>query len=1030
MAQTDTFAGDERHINSAASSNARKARTDREQARSLAADLEREIEGEVRFDAGSRALYASDLSIYRQVPIGVVIPRTDLDVIATVAACRRHGVPILGRGAATSLAGQTCNVAVVIDFSKYMNHVDWIDPERKLARVQPGVICDHLRKSARAHGLTFGPDPGTHKYCTLGGMIGNNSCGAHTQMAGKTVDNVATLDILTYDGERFETGPTSDEERAAIIAGGGRRGEIYQALAALRDTYGDDIRRGFPDIPRRVSGYNLDDLLPEKNFNVARALVGSESTCALTLGATMQLIEDLPKRALLVAGYSDPGAAGDQVPMINELQPTALDAFHIHVLENLKKKGKDRGAGRLLPEGQIWLLIEFGAQSQEEANALAENARRRLERATGHTGLALLDSAEDQEEVWYLRESAVGSSRVTNVEHGWPAWEDASVHPDRLGDYLRDYTRLIDSYGYDVTLYGHFGDGCVHTRINYELKSADGIKRFRDFTTAAADLVVGYGGSLSGEHGDGQARAEFLPKMYGPRLMQAFREFKTIWDPDWRMNPGKLVEPYRVDENLRLGADYAPRQVKTHFSFPEEDGKFALATERCFGVGKCRTLENQTMCPSFQATREEKHTTRGRARLLFEAMRGDTIKEGWKSDEVRESLDLCLQCKGCKNDCPTSVDMATYKAEFMSHYYEGRLRPREAYAMGLIFWWARAAMLAPGLVNLATTGPVTRNIVRLLAGFTHKRPPPKFASETFQHWYHRNTRPDDSPAGARPVILWPDTFNNHFTPGSAAAAAEVLQDAGCRVIVPRQHLCCGRSLYDFGMLDLAKHQLRQTIEALRPAIRAGIPVVGLEPSCISVFRDEMPNLLPDDEDAKRLAAQCFLLPEFLAQIDDWEPPRLDRKIVSHMHCHHKSIIGTDAQTELLERMGAEVTHPAPGCCGQAGSFGYKAHSYDVSMRIAENDLLPAVREASPDTILMADGFSCRQQIEHGSGRETMHLADVLQLALHERQGARKRARAPETAKPSAVGLALVAAIAVGGTVLLARRVAGNHHSKP
>jgi FAD/FMN-containing dehydrogenase/Fe-S oxidoreductase len=1022
VAQTETLTG-----TSAASGNERRARTDREQARSLAADLEREVEGEVRFDAGSRALYASDLSIYRQVPIGVVIPRTNRDVIATVAACRRHGVPILGRGAATSLAGQTCNVAVVIDFSKHMNRIEWIDPERRLAHVQPGVICDQLRKAARAHGLTFGPDPGTHKYCTLGGMIGNNSCGAHTQMAGKTVDNVAALDILTYDGEQFETGPTSDEARAAIIAGGGRRGEIYRALAALRREYADDIRRGFPNIPRRVSGYNLDDLLPEKNFNVARALVGSESTCALTLGATMQLIEDLPKRALLVAGYADAAAAGDQVPMINQLQPTALDAFHLHVLENLKQKGKDRGAGRLLPDGQIWLLIEFGAQSQEEANALAENARRRLKGAKGHIGLTVLDSAMDQEQVWYLRESAVGSSRVTNVEHGWPAWEDAAVHPDRLGDYLRDYTRLIDSYGYSVTLYGHFGDGCVHTRINFDLKSADGIKRFRDFTTAAADLVVEYGGSLSGEHGDGQARAEFLPKMYGPRVMQAFREFKSIWDPDWRMNPGKVVEPYRMDENLRLGAGYAPRKVKTHFSFAEEDGVFSLATERCFGVGKCRTLENQTMCPSFQATREEMHSTRGRARLLFEAMRGDTIKEGWKSDAVRESLDLCLQCKGCKNDCPTSVDVATYKAEFMSHYYEGRLRPREAYAMGLIFWWARAAMLAPGLVNLITTGPVTRGMVRLLAGFTQKRPAPKFASETFQHWYRRNARPEDSPAGARPVILWPDTFNNHFTPGSAAAAAEVLQDAGCRVIVPRQRLCCGRSLYDFGMLDLAKHQLRQTVEALRPAIRAGIPVVGLEPSCISVFRDEMPNLLPDDEDAKRLAAQSFLLPEFLAQIDDWEPPKLDRKILSHMHCHHKSIIGTDAQRDLLERIGAEVTHPASGCCGQAGSFGYKAHSYDVSMRIAENDLLPAVREASKDTILMADGFSCRQQIEHGSGREAMHLADVLQLALHERQGARKRARPPEVAKPSAVGLALVAAMAVGGMVLLARRVAANNH---
>lgn len=1007
----------------------RHGRRPAETARSLKNALSREIEGEVRFDAGSRALYASDLSIYRQVPIGVVVPRTVDDVVATVAECRRHRVPILGRGAASSLAGQTCNTAVVIDFSKYLNRISWIDPDRKLAHVEPGLICDHLHQAARRHGLMFGPDPGTHKYCTLGGMIGNNSCGAHTQLAGKTVDNVEALDVLTYGGERFETGPTSDDGLKKILSRGGRHAEIYGALRNLRDRYGDEIRRRFPDIPRRVSGYNLDDLLPEKGFNVARAIVGSESTCAMTLGATMRLLPDVPYRSLVVLGYPEASVAGDHVPEINALQPAAVDAMHEHVVQNLQTKGKDRGADSLLPEGTIWLLVEFGGQTQDEADALAENAGRRL--GNGASGMVVLKDAAEQAAVWYLRESAVGSSRVTNVEHGWPAWEDASVHPNRLGDYLREYTRLIDSYGYNVTLYGHFGDGCVHTRIDWDLKSAEGVRKFRRFAEDAADLVVSYGGSLSGEHGDGQARAEFLPKMYGAEVMEAFRRFKSIWDPDGGMNPRKVVDPYRIDENLRLGADYAPRQVETHFNFTDESGNFALATERCFGVGKCRALAGQTMCPSFQATREEKHTTRGRARLLFEAMRGDTISDGWRSTEVREALDLCLQCKGCKNDCPASVDVATYKSEFMSHHYAGRLRPREAYSMGLIFWWARAAMVAPGLVNFALDAPGTGQLARLLAGFATERPAPKFASESFQRWFQRVERSRDRPAGGRPVVLWPDTFNNYFSPGSAAATVEVLEDAGCQVIVPRQNLCCGRSLYDFGMLDLAKHKLRQTIDALRPAIRAGIPVIGIEPSCVSVFRDEMPDLLPHDQDAQRLAAQIFLLPEFLAKLKDWEPPTYAGRVVSHMHCHHKSIIGTDAQEELLERMGVDVSHPAPGCCGQAGSFGYKRHSYDVSVRIGEQHLLPAVREAPDDAILMADGFSCRQQIEHGTGRQTMHLADLLRFAIRQRRSERPRTHppAPIEARPTTLALALSAGLLAGGAVWAGRKYLNRRASR-
>ncbi|MGH7087315.1 MAG: FAD-binding and (Fe-S)-binding domain-containing protein, partial [Stellaceae bacterium] len=771
--------------------------------------LARCVKGEVRFDRASRAVYATDLSIYRHVPIGVVVPRDSDDVEATVAACRARDVPILGRGCGTSLAGQCCNVAVVIDFSKYMNRILALDPEARRAEVEPGVINDQLREAARAHGLTFAPDPATHAYCTIGGNIGNNSCGVHTVMGGKTVDNVEELDILTYDGLRTRVGATDPHRFDMIVAAGGRRAEIHKNLKALAETYGPEIRRRYPDIPRRVSGYNLDDLLPEKGFHVARALVGSESTCALTLSATLRLVAWPQQRALLVLGYPDLPAAADDVPLLRSLAPDGLEAFDRHTVENMQRKGKGASGARLLPEGRAWLLAEFGGDSQKEANAKAERAYARLKRSrSGAQDMRTIEHEEQQQEIWHIRESGVGASRVPEEEEAWPSWEDAAVPPDRLGDYLRDFAKLNRRFGYKASIFGHFGDGCIHSRMTFDLKSAAGVARFRDYMQAAADLCLRYGGSLSGEHGDGQAKGELLVKMFGPNLIEAFREFKSIWDPNWRMNPGKLIDARPLDRDLRLGPDYAPAKVKTHFRFPEDKGSFAHATERCFGVGKCRALGGHTMCPSFQATREEIHSTRGRAHLLFEMLRGNPLDRGWRSDGVREALDLCLQCKGCKHDCPVSVDMATYKAEFLSHYYAGRLRPAAAYTMGLVMWWAPLAMAEPGLANLLLTAPGLGPALRRLAGFAPGRPPPAFAAQSFRQWFRSRSAAEHGP-GRPPVILWADTFNGYFQPGPLKAAVAVLEDAGFEVVVPRQRLCCGRQLYDYGMLDLAKRKLRQ-----------------------------------------------------------------------------------------------------------------------------------------------------------------------------------------------------------------------------
>ncbi|HWK09584.1 MAG TPA: FAD-binding and (Fe-S)-binding domain-containing protein, partial [Vicinamibacterales bacterium] len=764
----------------------------------LAADLVENVAGEVRFDGASRALYATGGSNYRQVPLGVVIPRTIDDIVATVAICREHGAPIFGRGGGTSHAGQCCNVAVAIDCSKYVNALLAMDPARKEARVQPGLILDHLRRAAERHRLTFGPDPSTHDHCTLGGMIGNNSCGVHSVMAGKTDDNVNELDILLYDGTRMRVGATGDDDLARIVAEGGRRGEIYGRLKALRDKYADAIRRDFPQIPRRISGYNLPWLLPENGFNVARALVGSEGTCVMVLEATLRLVDSPPSRTLVVLGYPDIYTAADDVPRILSYGPIGLEGIDDRLVNDVKHIGIRDDSLRKLPDGRGWLLAEFGGGSREEADSRARHMLDDLARQ-GHAPTSkLFDNREDEEQIWRTREAGLGATAHVTSEHPtWEGWEDSAVPPDRLGGYLRDLRKLLDRYEYIGDFYGHFGQGCLHTRIDFDLFTARGIEKFRRFIGEAADLVVSYGGSLSGEHGDGQSRAEFLPKMFGPDIIEAFHEFKRIWDAANRMNPGKIVDPYRVDENLRYGSDYNHPSPRTHFGFPEAGGNFAHAMQRCVGVGECRRIDHGTMCPSFQVTREEKHSTRGRARLLWEMLEGDPMTGMWQNDDVKDALDLCLSCKGCKGDCPVHVDMATYKAEFLSHYYEGHLRPRQAFAFGVITWWARLASRAPRIVNLITHAPGLSQLSKLAAGMAMERDVPRFATTTFREEFARRRLGADPLAHPRDkVLLWTDTFNNHFHPGTAAAAAGLLEDAGFDVLVPKRNVCCGRPLYD------------------------------------------------------------------------------------------------------------------------------------------------------------------------------------------------------------------------------------------
>ncbi len=967
-------------------------------ARALAGELVREVRGEVRFSAGSRALYANDASVYRQLPIGVVIPRDVNDVVSAVAICRHHGAPIAARGCGTGLAGQTVNEAVMFDFSKYMNRILELDPVRRVARVQPGVVLDWLRDAAEQHQLTFGPDPATHSRCTLGGMVGNNSCGTHSIIAGVTADNIEALDVVLYDGTRLTLpSSVSEEELVRTIGEGGRVGDIYARLRALRDRYGDLVRERYPDIPRRISGYNLERLLPEHRFNLAAAMVGSEATCALVLEASCKLIPSPQKRSLVLVGYGDCPAAADQVPWVMESGPIALETFDRALLENELRKGFGRRAD-LLPDGDGWLLVEFGADTTEEADEQAEQFADAVSERGGHLGVKLYEDPEEIAQVWEIREGGVGNSKIPGEHPGWPSWEDAAVAPEQIGDYLRDLQKLCDKHGRRIAcLFGHIGHGCVHSRIDWDFLTPEGVRNYRAFMEDAGDLIASYHGSLSGEHGDGHARAELLPKMFGAELVEAFREFKAIWDPDWKMNPGKVVDPYPLDTHLRMDPSYRTRQLSTEFRFPGDGGSFAAAAERCFGVGACRD-KSGVMCPSYQVTLEEKHSTRGRARLLFEMMRADSpLEDGCRNEEVKEALDLCLACKGCLHECPVRVDMATYKAEFLSQYYRGRLRPRQAYLLGLIRWEARLAAHAPRLANLVTQRQPFAALGKRIAGIAPERTMPAFAPRTFKHWWRQRAAstgglgPSEVAACAssdgsrRRVVLWPDTFNDHFHPEVAIAAIEVLEAAGFEVVVPNRSLCCGRPLYDYGMLTLARRLLQQVLDGLREAIRTGTPVIALEPSCGAVFRNELLNMLPNDEDAKRLARQTFTLGEFLAEhAAEWELPRLERHALVHFHCHQRATSNTDCDRQILDRLGLDYEVLDTGCCGLAGSFGYeRGERYELSIKAGEQVLLPRIREASKHTLILTDGFSCHSQIDNGTERRPLHLAQAIQMALHE-----------------------------------------------
>jgi FAD/FMN-containing dehydrogenase/Fe-S oxidoreductase len=929
----------------------------------LAEALRRAGVGEVDHSRRRRAEYSTDASLYRVVPAVVAFPRHRDEVAAALEVCRDLGVPLTARGAGTSIAGNAVGAGLVLDFSRHMNRVLEIDGEARTARIEPGLVLADLQRAAAPHRLRFGPDPSTHSRCTLGGMIGNNACGSRALGYGRTSDNVVALDVITGAGERLTATRGADPASSPTLAA------LDRVVAAELAT----IRTGFGRFGRQVSGYALEQLLPERGFDVARALVGSEGTLATLLEATVSLVPTPPATVLVALGYPDMATAADAVPALLPHKPVAVEGLDARIVDVVRAS---RGAAAVpdLPPGSGWLLVELAGDSARELEAAAAAVVADAD-ALGHR---VVTGAAETGALWRIREDGAGLvARPKDGRTAHAGWEDAAVPPERLGVYLREFEQLLADHRLHGVPYGHFGDGCIHIRIDFPLGEPRGAQRYRDFVTDAAALVVRHGGSLSGEHGDGRARGELLPAMYTPAALAAFGAVKAVFDPGDVLNPGVITAPRPLDADLRLSAAH-PRRTALALAYTEDGGDFSAAVHRCTGVGKCRVRTGtgntgNVMCPSFVATGDEKDSTRGRARVLQEMVNGTLVDGGWSAPEVHEALDLCLSCKGCASDCPTGVDMASYKAEVLHQTYRGRLRPAAHYALGRLPRWARWASRAPRLANRLVSAAPLAAAGKRLAGVDRRRQLPRFAPRTFRSWFA--AQPEAT--SGDPLVLWVDTFTDLFTPEVGIATVEVLRDAGFAVSIPERPQCCGLTWISTGQLDGARAILGRTVSALAPAAHAGIPVVGVEPSCTAVLRADAVELLGDTPDVRAVAAATRTLAEVLSDRADWSPPDLTgTTVVAQPHCHHHAIMGWHTDRALLERAGATV-RAVDGCCGLAGNFGVERGHYDVSVAVAESHLLPAVREAGAADVVLADGFSCRTQLAELSPRQGRHLAELL-----------------------------------------------------
>ncbi len=940
--------------------------------REFAAALREAIDGEVDGSKRRRAEYSTDASNYRVVPQVVAMPRDADDLIAALAVAREHQVPVTMRGGGTSVAGNAIGPGLVIDTSRHMNKVLSIDADAKTARVQPGAVLAQLQWNASQHGLRFGPDPSTGTRATLGGMIGNNACGPHAVAYGKTSDNVVSLDAVDGTGRRFLAA-----DDLAVIPG--LEAFVAANLALFRTDFGR--------FSRQVSGYSFEHLLPENGNSLARFLVGSEGTLATVVEAEVALKDIAQVRLMAVLGYEDMPSAADAVVPIMAHGPHALEGLDARLVERIRRAPGDQHVPEL-PAGAGWLFVEVGAETRDQAEATLEA----IIRDSQSVGRRQVDDPREAKALWSIRAAGAGlAGRSADNAESWPGWEDAAVPPEHLGDYLRDFDALMDKHGVVGQPFGHFGDGCVHVRVDIPLRD-DG-SALREFAEEGADLVMKYGGSLSGEHGDGRARSELLKIMYSEESIAAFGQVKHLFDPKNVMNPGVMVDPAPLDADLRRPA--APAVPRAGgFAFGHDHGDLSEAVHRCTGVGSCRgeaiQYGNGFMCPSYAATDDEKDVTRGRARVLQEAINGALIK-GLTSREVAESLDLCLSCKACSSECPSGVDMAAYKSEVLHRKYRRRLRPITHYTIGRLPGWLHLIGLAPRLVNALLKPRWIAKTAVWVAGMDTRRTLPVFATTPFRKSAAARARVADGPpeaaTGARSVVLWADSFTDNLDPDIPDAIIAVLEDAGIEVIVAGGAACCGVSYISTGQLDLARKRLDGLLGVLGPFAINSIPIVGIEPSCTAALRSDLVELLPNDPRAHAVASGVFTLAEVLTgrapvgPREGWAVPSLaDVTTVVQPHCHQYSVMGYTADREVLAAAGAAVTEAA-GCCGLAGNWGTERGHYETSVKVAENSLLPKLRKAPVDAIYLADGISCRTQVEDLADVKGQHLAQLLRGRL-------------------------------------------------
>ncbi|MDJ0348848.1 FAD-binding and (Fe-S)-binding domain-containing protein [Cryobacterium sp. PH29-G1] len=934
----------------------------------IVALLRENVAGPVDADRRRRAEYSTDASNYRVVPDVVVFPLDTDDVLAIADVSRRTSTPLTMRGGGTSVAGNSIGPGIVVDLSRSVNRVIEIDPEARTARVEPGLVLGALQKKAAVHGLRFGPDPSTWARCTIGGMIGNNACGSHSLVFGRTADNVVDLDVLDGRGRRFTAGSGLDGVPGLEDFAQGK-------LELFRTELG---RFG-----RQVSGYSLEHLLPEKGRNLAAALVGTEGTCGVVLGATVTLVDVPVEPILLVLGYPSMFAAADAVPAILTHHPGAIEGLDARLVDVVRRMRGDAAVSDL-PSGAGWLLVELSGSDRRETLDRAD----KLTRDASAISARVITSAAAAKSVWRIREDGAGlGGRTAAGNQTWPGFEDAAVPPENLGGYLRDFDAMLNEYGIEGAPYGHFGDGCIHIRLDIPLDHDGDV--LRSMMQDAARLVARHGGSLSGEHGDGRARSELLPLMYSREAIASFAAFKHIFDPQNLLNPGVVVQPAPLDRDLRRPAAL-PLLSVNGLAFTHDDGDFTKAVHRCVGVGKCRADNTATggfMCPSFIATNDEKDSTRGRARVLQEMANGTLVDRDWRAPEVHDALDLCLSCKACSSDCPAGVDMAAYKTEMLHQTYKGRLRPITHYVLGWLPRWARLVSPLSRLINPVLSLRWIEKLVLTLGGMDSRRSIPAFAATSFTASQRKSPAGSPAPRGDKQVLLWVDSFSDNFSPTIAHSAIAVLEAAGYSVVTPERPACCGLTWITTGQLTGARRILGKLMDDFYPLVAEGIPVLGLEPSCTAVLRSDLLELFPDDPRAQAIAQNTYTLAELLSAptpvgpASTWSPPRLDGcDVVVQPHCHHHSVMGFSPDARLLEELGASVT-PLAGCCGLAGNFGMEKGHFDVSVAVAENAMLPALRAAAPGAILLADGFSCRTQASQLAEVDGIHLAELLAARL-------------------------------------------------